>query len=296
MLKDSLLELIGQTPIVKYKTINNAEIYIKLEMFNLGGSIKDRPVLKMILEAEQSGQLKPNMTLVEATSGNTGIALALIGAIKKYPVKIFMPENMSKERISLMKAYGATIILTPQEEGMKGATKKAIKLAQHEDCFFPDQFNNKFNPQSHITTAQEILTDLPDVTHVVIGVGTSGTLSGVSKNLKKMKSDIQIIAVEPKSSPVLKGQVPGSHVIQGIGANFVPPLYDASDCNQIYDCSDQETIEMASKLAKEGYLLGLSSAANMCAAINLAKSSQEKMKIVVIAPDGGMKYLSQGVY
>ncbi|CUU45827.1 MULTISPECIES: cysteine synthase A [Clostridium] len=296
------LELIGNTPILKINNLikdeNSADIYVKLEKFNPGGSVKDRAALGMIERAEKEGVLKPGATIVEPTSGNTGIALALIGKLKGYNVTIVMPETMSKERRDLIKAYGANLVLTEGAKGMKGAIEKALEIGSGEGFFIPQQFENVANPEKHYeTTAEEIYKDIPDLDAFVAGVGSGGTVIGVSKNLKKKNSDIKAFAVEPANSPVLSGGNPGGHKIQGIGAGFVPGVYDKEYVDEILQVRDEDAFKTAKAFAEnEGVLIGISSGAAVYAAIQVAKRLGKGKKVLAIAPDGGEKYISMGLY
>lgn len=301
MIYNNVIEMIGNTPLLKINRLvdeNSADVYIKLEKGNPGGSIKDRAALGMIERAEQEGKLRKGMTIIEPTSGNTGIGLAMIGQYKGYKVKIVMPETMSKERRDLIKAYGAELILTEGSKGMKGAIEKANEYADSDEYFIPQQFENLANSQKHYeTTAEEILQDIPDIDYFVAGVGSGGTLSGVGKKLKENKQDVKIVAVEPASSPVLSGGNPGAHKIQGIGAGFVPGNYNKDVVDEIFKVTDDDAIEYARKIAKEeGVLVGISSGAAVYAAIQIAKKIGKGKKVVAVAPDGGEKYISMGIY
>lgn len=298
----TMIELIGNTPMIKLNhlvTEKDAAVYVKLEKYNIGGSVKDRAALGMIQAAERQGVLKPGGTIIEPTSGNTGIALAMIGRLMGYTVKITMPESMSQERRDMMTAFGAELILTPADQGMRGAIAEAERLAaEHVDYFLPMQFKNAANPDFHFeTTGVEILEDVPDIDAFVAGVGTGGTISGVGRRLKAHRTSIQVIAVEPTKSPVLSGGAPGPHKIQGIGAGFEPTNYDKSVVDAIVSVTDEKAFEVTKALAQqEGLFLGISSGAAISAAIDLAKTLGEGKKIVVIAPDGGEKYLSMSVF
>ena len=225
MIYNGILELVGKTPVLKVNSLvdeNSAEVYVKLEKFNPGGSVKDRAALGMIEKAEKEGLLKPGVTIVEPTSGNTGIGLAMIGKLKGYKVIIIMPETMSKERRDLIKAYGAELVLTEGSKGMKGAIEKALEYEKQGGYFIPQQFENIANPEKHYaTTAEEIFEDINDLDYFISGVGTGGTVTGVGKNLKEKISGLKVVAVEPSKSPVLSGGNPGPHKIQGIGAGFI---------------------------------------------------------------------------
>ena len=302
MIYNGVLELIGNTPILKVNNLfndeNSAEVYVKLEKFNPGGSVKDRAALGMIEKAEKLGVLKPGATIVEPTSGNTGIALAFIGKLKGYKVIIVMPETMSKERRDLIKAYGAELVLTEGAKGMKGAIEKALEIGSGDGFFIPQQFENIANPEKHFaTTAEEIFKDIPDLDAFVAGVGTGGTIVGVSKNLKKKNSNIKAIAVEPANSPVLSGGNPGGHKIQGIGAGFVPSIYEGENVDDIIQVKDEDAFKTAKAFAEtEGVLVGNSSGAAIYAAIELAKKLGKGKKVLAVAPDGGEKYISMGLY
>jgi cysteine synthase A len=291
MSRYNTLSLIGNTPIVKLPEEN---IYIKMEKFNPGGSIKDRAALGMIEDAEKKGYLNKNSIIVEPTSGNTGIALALIGRLKGYKVLITMPETMSKERRDIIAAYGATLILTEGQKGMKGAIERANELLEDKNCFMPDQFNNPANPKIHYeTTGEEIIKQLSDLDIFVAGVGTGGTISGVSKRLKEFNKNIITAGVEPAKSPVLSGGNPSPHRIQGIGAGFIPGTYHGEYVDEVYTVTDEEAIDTAVEVsAKIGMLIGISSGANIAAARKLARKYGDKKKILTISPDGGEKYLS----
>lgn len=297
----NVLELIGKTPVLEVSNLveqEDANVFVKLEKFNPGGSVKDRAALGMIEQAEKDGLLKPGATIVEPTSGNTGIAIALIGRVKGYNVVITMPETMSKERRDLLKAYGAELILTDGSKGMKGAIAKAEELVKENGYFMPQQFLNPANPQKHYeTTAEEILKDIPDLDVFIAGVGTGGTVSGVGRKLKELKKDITVIAVEPANSPVLSGGNPGAHKIQGIGAGFVPDIYDSSIVDRIIQVKDEDAYKVAKEFAaKEGVLIGTSSGAALSAALTVAKELGKGKKVLAIAPDGGEKYISMGLY
>ena len=301
MIYNNTLELIGKTPILKLNNLvdeNCAEIYIKLEKYNLGGSVKDRAALGMIEEAEKLGLLKEGSIIVEPTSGNTGIALAMIGRFKGYKVIIVMPDSMSKERRELIKAYGAELILTDGAEGMNGAIKKAKELSEQDNYFMPQQFENLANPKKHYeTTAEEIYKDLKELDVFIAGVGTGGTITGVGGKLKEKIEDIKVVAVEPEKSPVLSGGSAGAHKIQGLGAGFVPSIYKDDIIDSIVKVSDEDAIKITKEVAeKEGVLLGISSGAAIHAAIEMAKVLGKGKKILVIAPDGGEKYISLGIY
>lgn len=302
MVYNNILELVGKTPIIKLNRLvseNSAEVYVKLEKYNVTGSIKDRAALNMIIQAEKLGKLKKGGVIVEPTSGNTGIALALIGKLKGYKVIIVMPETMSEERKQIIKSYGAELILTEGSKGMKGSIEKAMEMSKEDSNYFvPQQFNNQFNAQIHEeTTAIEIIEDIPEISAFVAGVGTGGTISGTGKRLKDYNSNIKVVAVEPKESAVISTGKFGPHVIQGIGAGFIPEIYNSNVVDEVVSISGEEAYRMVKELLeKEGLFLGISSGANVAAAIKLANSMKKGEKIVVIAPDGGEKYLSTGVF
>jgi cysteine synthase A len=289
--KDTLI-LIGNTPVVKLPGEN---IYLKMEKFNPGGSVKDRAALGMIEDAEAKGYLNKNSIIVEPTSGNTGIALALIGRLKGYKVIIVMPETMSVERRNIIEAHGATLILTEGQNGMGGAIARANELVKRDKNYFmPDQFNNPANPRIHYdTTGQEIIKQLSDIDVFTAGVGSGGTISGVGKRLKEYNKNIIVAGAEPSKSPVLSGGSPSPHKIQGIGAGFVPDTYNGDYVDEIVTVTDEEAIDTAVEVsAKIGILIGISSGANVAAARKLAKKYGKDKKILTLAPDGGEKYLS----
>ena len=302
MIYNNIIELIGNTPIIKLNSFNKediANIYVKLEKYNIGGSVKDRAALGMIEEAEKQGLLKPNSVIIEPTSGNTGISLAMIGRSKGYKVIIIMPETMSIERRNIIKAFGAELILTEGAKGMKGAIEEAERMAsENTNYFLPQQFNNYANPKKHYeTTAEEILSDFTNLDAFIAGVGTSGTIVGVGKKLKEHFSNIKIIAVEPEASPVLSGGTPGKHAIQGIGAGFIPKIYDENIIDEVIQISNELSFEFGNKMSKEeGLFLGISSGAAIAAAYEIAKRLGKGKNILVISPDGGEKYLSTDMF
>lgn len=300
MIYESVVELIGNTPMLKLKKEdeNSADIYVKLEKFNATGSVKDRAALGMIEKAEKDNHIKPGDTIVEPTSGNTGIALAMIGKLKGYKVIIVMPETMSEERRSLIKAYGAELILTDGKKGMKGAIAKAEELSKKPGYFIPSQFDNEANKEKHYeTTAEEILKDVPDVDVFIAGVGTGGTVTGVSKKLKERLKNVRTIAAEPEKSKVLSGGRPGPHSIQGIGAGFIPSIYESEVIDEVFAVTDEDAFKEAKEFAaKEGLLVGISTGCALSVAKNIAKEIGKDKKIVLIAPDGGEKYISMGLY
>jgi cysteine synthase A len=300
---NSILDTIGDTPIVKLRNLPSedmAQVYVKVESFNPGGSVKDRIALRMIEDAEKSGKLKDGMTIIEPTSGNTGIGLAMVGAAKGYPVILVMPETMSIERRKLMQAYGAELVLTPGAEGMKGAIAKARELAEENDWFVPAQFDNPSNPKVHEeTTAKEIVNafEKNGLDAFVAGVGTGGTITGVGNELKRMYTDIKIYAVEPEESPVLEGGQSGPHKIQGIGAGFVPSILNTEIYDQVLPVSSSEAMETAREIAKkEGILVGVSSGAALFAAMKVAKEMNPNQKVLVLLPDNGERYLSTELF
>ena len=252
----------------------------------------------MIERAEEEGILKKGSVIVEPTSGNTGIALAMIGRLKGYKVIIVMPETMSKERRDLIKAYGAELVLTEGNRGMKGAIEKATQMVNEHGYFMPQQFENIANPEKHYaTTAQEIYEDINDLNVLVAGVGTGGTITGIGKNLKEKINDIEIVAIEPSNSQVISGKNPGPHKIQGIGAGFVPQNYKNEYVDKVVAVSDEDAIKTAVDFAKsEGILVGISSGAAIYTAIKIAKKLGKGKKVLAIAPDGGEKYISMGIY
>ena len=302
----SLTELVGNTPLLEVNQLAKhlqlkARVLVKLERANPGGSVKDRVALAMIEAAERSGQLTADGVIIEPTSGNTGIGLAWVAAVKGYRIILTMPETMSVERRNLLKALGAELVLTPGSEGMKGAIAKAELLKEAiPGAFIPQQFDNPANPAAHLaTTAEEIWSDTDgDVDAFVAGVGTGGTVSGVGRGLKSHRPDIHIVAVEPATSAVLEGQPAGPHKIQGIGAGFVPKNYDAGAVDEIVAVADEEAFAASRLLTKhEGMLVGISSGAALHAALGLAARPEfEGKTIVVLLPDTGERYLSTALY
>lgn len=300
MLFNNIVDAIGYTPLVKINGLpeDSAEIYVKLESKNPSGSVKDRPVKYIVQDLMEKGLLKEGGTIVESTSGNTGVGLAMIGAAFGIRVIIVMPESMSMERRMLMQAYGAELVLTDPAGGMKLAGEKAEEIAERYNAPVFGQFANQANVTSHIeTTAREILEDLPDLDGFVAGIGTGGTVSGVGKVLKERNSETVIWAVEPADSPLLTEGKAGGHKIQGLGANFVPEILDQSVIDHIETISNEEAFETTLELAKsQGILAGFSSGANYQAALRLAKQLGKGKKVVVILPDSGERYLSTGVF
>lgn len=300
----SIDQLIGNTPLLKLNRIvpeDAADVYVKLEFFNPAGSIKDRIALSMIEKAEAEGKLKPGDTIIEPTSGNTGIGLASVAAAKGYHLIIVMPETMSVERRKLMQGYGAELILTPGADGMKGSIAKAQELVDTKGYFMPMQFENPANPAIHeATTGQEIIDafgkdDLPDA--FVAGVGTGGTLSGIGHALKKVDPNVKVYALEPAESPLLKEGKAGKHKIQGISAGFIPKTLDQEVYDGIIEVSSDDAIKTGQAVGRlEGFLPGISAGANIYGAIELAKQLGKGKKVVTISPDGGDRYLSTDLF
>jgi cysteine synthase A len=300
---DTVLQLIGRTPVVQLQRMpapGSAAVWVKLERANPGGSVKDRIGLAMIEAAEQDGLLKPGGVIVEPTSGNTGIGLAMVAAVKGYRLILTMPETMSVERRTLLAAYGAEIVLTPGSEGMKGAVARAEELTRdNPGSFMPQQFKNPANPEVHRrTTAVEILQQVDGPIHAfVAGVGTGGTLTGVGEMLKERYPAVQIVAVEPAGSPVLSGGHPGPHKIQGIGAGFVPDVLNMDVVDEIITVANEEAMETARQLAREeGLLVGISSGAAAFAALRVAERLGDGKTVVAILPDTGERYLSTELF
>lgn len=300
---DSLLDLIGDTPIVRLNNIGpeGNNILLKLESFNPGGSVKDRIAKHMIEEAEKSGALKQGATIIEPTSGNTGVGLSLMGAIKGYDVILTMPDTMSLERRRLLSAYGAKLVLTPGAEGMKGAINEVEVLkVTYPNHFVPGQFDNPDNPEAHRRyTAEEIYEAVGDDLDIFIsGVGTGGTITGTGEALKAKIEGLKVVAVEPAGSPVLSGGKPGPHKIQGIGAGFIPKVVNREVIDEVIQIVNEDAFEMMRKLAKEeGLLVGISAAAVVVAAVELAEMEENKGKtILTILPDTGERYLSMDIY
>jgi cysteine synthase A len=301
----TILDLIGNTPIVKLSRLagaDDAEVWAKLEGFNPGGSVKDRPALAMIEDAEKKGKLRKGMTIVEPTSGNMGIGLAMVAAVKGYSLILTMPESMSIERRNLLEAYGAELVLTPAEKGMKGAIAKAdeLLLASGRRYFKPDQFGNPANPQAHRrTTAKEILKQMgaKKIDAFIAGIGTGGTITGVGEVLRKKFKNVKIIAVEPASSPVLSGGQAGPHSIQGIGAGFVPAILNTGVYHEVIQVSNEDAAGTARRLAREeGLLVGISSGAACFAALQVAARLGKGRRVVTVFPDVGERYLSTGLF
>lgn len=298
----SILDLIGNTPLIRLNRLahrNQANVLVKVEGLNPGGSIKDRIALAIIRDAESAGKLKPGSTIIEPTSGNTGIALALIASVKSYKLVLCMPENVNPEQRNLLTCYGATLHLTPVIEGMAGALEAARKLKEENpEYFMPGQFENPSNPEIHrLTTAREIIRDtLGKVDAFVAAVGTGGTLTGVGETLKDRVSSIKIIAVEPSRSPVLSGGNPSSHGIPGIGPNFIPPLLNIKIIDDIIAVSDEDALNTMFRLAREeGILAGVSSGANVFAALQVAEQLGKGKVVVTILPDRGERSLGWAI-
>ena len=300
--RDSILDLIGNTPMIRLSRMtdgSSAEIIAKLESFNPMSSVKDRISLEMIEEAERSGKLLEGMTIVEPTSGNTGIGLAMVCAVKGYKLVLTMPETMSIERRKLLSALGARLVLTEGKKGMRGALEEATRITGTEGgCFMPNQFENLANPEVHRrTTAQEIISALPKVDAFVAGVGTGGTITGVGEVLKSRDPKTLIIAVEPEASPVLSGGLPGPHRIQGIGAGFVPKILNREVIDRIIKVKENDAIITTRLLAKrEGILMGISSGAAAWAALQVARELGTGKTVVVVLPDTGERYLSTDLF
>jgi cysteine synthase A len=298
-LYDSILETIGNTPLVKLGNISKkikGTIYAKIEFFNPGSSVKDRPAYNMILEAEKQGLIKEDSIIVETTSGNTGIGLALVCAVKGYNLRIYMPESASEERRKIMKAYGATVVLTPAEGGMSTAIEHAKEFVEKtKNAFLINQFVNNANPAVHKqTTAQELWTDLEGKVDVFVAcVGTGGTITGTGEMLKQLNSKIHIIAVEPKNSPVLSGGQPGKHQIEGMGPGFIPEVLNTEIYDEIISILEDEAYKLSRELAqKEGIFAGKTAGAALAAALKYAERTQKEENIVVIIPDTGERYLT----
>jgi len=301
---DNITQIIGGTPVVKLRNVvddNAADVYVKLEYQNPGGSVKDRIALAMIEKAEREGKIKPGDTIVEPTSGNTGIGLAFVCAAKGYKAVFTMPETMSQERRNLLKAYGAELVLTPGSEAMKGAIKKAKELKEEHGYFEPQQFENPANPEVHeLTTGPELLQQFDEgktIDAFLAGVGTGGTLSGVGKVLKKEYPNIEIVAIEPEASPVLSGGEPGPHKLQGLGAGFIPGTLNTEIYDSIIKVGNDTAMEMSRRVAKEeGILAGISSGAAIYAAIQKAKELGKGKTVVTVLPSNGERYLSTPLY
>lgn len=300
---NSVTELIGKTPIVKLNKIvpeDSADVFVKLEFFNPGGSVKDRIALSMIEKAEHDGLLKPGDTIIEPTSGNTGIGLSMVGVAKGYKVIIVMPETMSIERRLLMKGYGAELILTPGADGISGSIREAERLAKENGYFLPLQFENEANPLVHEkTTGPEIhqAFGVNGLDAFVAGIGTGGTITGAGRELKRMYPKIELIGVEPAESAILEGKEAGPHKIQGIGTGFVPKTLDTSVYDKVLSISGDEAMETAREVGrKEGILVGISSGAAIAAALKVAKELGKGKKVLAVVPDNGERYLSTALY
>lgn len=301
MIYNNIYELIGNTPIIKLEKLSKtqkADIYLKLEWYNPGGSVKDRIAFNMILEAEKQGLLKPGDTIIEPTSGNTGIGIAMIGSAKGYKTILTMPDSLSIERRKILTGYGAELILTPASNGMKGSIQIAEDLVKEHGYFMPMQFKNLNNPKAHMkTTALEIIDEMPDLNHFVAAIGTGGTITGVGTILREHNENIKISAVEPKGSSVLSGNSPGPHKIQGIGAGFIPQILDTNIYDDIIQIEDEEAFEMARKLAKtQGLFVGISTGANVVAALKVAEKSSAEVKILTVSPSNAERYLSTDLF
>ncbi|EMT45313.1 MULTISPECIES: cysteine synthase A [Anoxybacillus] len=298
----SITELIGQTPVVKLNRIvdeDSADVYVKLEFMNPGSSVKDRIALAMIEAAEKAGKIQPGDTIIEPTSGNTGIGLAMVAAAKGYKAIFVMPDTMSLERRNLLRAYGAELVLTPGSEGMRGAIQKAEQLAQEHGYFMPQQFKNEANPEVHrLTTGKEIVEQMGDqLDAFVAGIGTGGTITGAGEVLRQAYPNIKIYAVEPADSPVLSGGKPGPHKIQGIGAGFVPDILNTSIYDEVVTVKTEEAFAAARLAARqEGILGGISSGAAIHVALQVAKKLGKGKKVLAIIPSNGERYLSTALY
>lgn len=300
---NNISEAIGNTPVVKLNQLtdeNSADIYVKLEFMNPGSSVKDRIALSMIEAAEEAGKLDKDTIIVEPTSGNTGIGLAMVAASKGYKSVLVMPDTMSKERRNLLRAYGADLVLTPGAEGMKGAIKKANELSEKEGYFMPQQFENPANPKIHEeTTGQELVSQMEGLTvdGFISGVGTGGTITGVGRVLKKHYPEVKIYAIEPTDSAVLSGKEPGPHKIQGIGAGFVPDTLDTDIYDEVITIDNEDAMATARELAaKEGVLGGISSGAAIKAALQVAKELGPDKNVVAVLPSNGERYLSTPLF
>ncbi len=300
--EQTVLDLIGHTPVVKLQRMADgqiADVFVKLEWFNPGGSVKDRIALAMVEEAEQSGALRPGDAIVEPTSGNTGIGLALVAAAKGYQVILTMPETMSLERRNLLRAYGAQLVLTPGAEGIRGSIAKARELAETHGYFLPQQFENPANPDVHErTTGREIMEQMDGrLDAFVAGVGTGGTITGAGRVLRRELPACRIVAVEPGGSPVLSGGAPGSHKIQGIGTGFVPRTLDVAMYDEVRTVGDEDAFATARQLAlDEGLLVGISSGANVWVALQVARELGPGRRVLTISPSNGERYLSTALY
>lgn len=302
---NNISEAIGNTPLVKLNQLtdeNSADVYVKVEFMNPGSSVKDRIALAMIEKAEATGELTADMTIVEPTSGNTGIGLAMVAASKGYKAILVMPDTMSKERRNLLRAYGAELVLTPGADGMKGAIKKATELAEKDSYFMPQQFENPANPEIHAkTTGKELVEQANSagfaIDAFISGIGTGGTISGAGKVLKENFENVKVVAVEPTDSAVLSGKEPGPHKIQGIGAGFIPKTLDTDIYDEIIAIENEESMDTARELAKkEGILGGISSGAAVKAGLGVAKELGKGKNVVVVLPSNGERYLSTPLF
>lgn len=302
---NNISEAIGNTPLVKLNQLtdeNSADVYVKVEFMNPGSSVKDRIALAMIEKAEATGELTADMTIVEPTSGNTGIGLAMVAASKGYKAILVMPDTMSKERRNLLRAYGAELVLTPGADGMKGAIKKATELAEKDSYFMPQQFENPANPEIHAkTTGKELVEQANSagfaIDAFISGIGTGGTISGAGKVLKENFENVKVVAVEPTDSAVLSGKEPGPHKIQGIGAGFIPKTLDTDIYDEIIAIENEESMDTARELAKkEGILGGISSGAAVKAGLKVAKELGKGKNVVVVLPSNGERYLSTSLF
>mgnify|MGYP001113732660 CR=1 FL=1 len=302
MIHENILSTVGNTPLVRIRRMapeGGAEILAKLELFNPGGSVKDRIALGMLEAAEAAGELSEGDVIVEPTSGNTGVGLAMVAAVKGYRAKLVMPETMSRERRALLRHFGAELVLTPGGEGMGGAVHEAERLAALPGHFMPMQFRNPANPESHRRTAAEIVEALGGrkLDCFVAGVGTGGTVTGAGRALRETYPDLRVVAVEPSNSPVLTGGRPGPHKIQGLGAGFVPDIYDPDVPDQVVTVSDEDAIRTARELAKkEGMLVGISCGAAMFVAMEEARRLDDGALVVVVMPDTGERYISTELF
>ncbi len=297
---DNVLQCIGGTPVLRLNRVRprgDAELFVKLESMNPMGSIKDRAALSMVEDAEARGLLAPGGLIVEATSGNTGIGLAMVAAVKGYRLAIVMPESMSRERRRLLKALGADLVLTPAAEGMAGSLNKAEEMVREHDAFMPSQFSNPANPLIHYSsTAAEILRDLPDVDAIVMGIGTGGTITGVGRAMRNFKPSVRIIAVEPADSPLLSEGRSGPHKIEGIGANFVPEILDRNVIDEVRTVRYEDARGTVRRMVREeGLFVGPSSGAAVHAALALAEEMGSGT-ILAVLPDGGERYMSTGIF
>lgn len=301
MIINKIEELIGNTPVIKLNNLvseDSADVYVKLENLNLTANVKIRPAYQMIIDAIASGILTKDKTIVEPTSGNTGIGLAYIANLLGYKIEIVMPETMSLERRQMIEAYNAKLILTPGEQGMKGAIAKANELVETGNYVLLQQFENEANVKAHyLTTAQELLNDFKAIDAFVAGIGTGGTITGVGKRLKENLKDVKIIGLEPSESAILTNNSPGPHKIQGIGAGFIPSILDRSLIDDVLTIKQDDALNFVKEVyLKEGLFLGISSAANILGALEVAKKLGKGKTVITIAPDGGEKYLTNNVF